>query len=293
MVASIKIPSGSWDSHLHCFDPAIFPFSATRAYTPQPAKLEDLVEQAHAENLMVVQASIEDGSNGLATHLVRCQREYPFRIIRGTIAGDVATLQRMPDEAYDRLHSIGVRSIRLHGVYTGPGQDIKWVQKQLQTLARLHPVQQHAWTVSAQLPLATWAALNPIIKTDPCLMATTFIADHCGSAFPVDIGSSQLAAFVDLLETGRLHVKVAALHRRSPADVKLMQPLIQLFARKAPHSLLWGSDWPHVNASKKGSEPQEPLAADTSFELRCLQSWLSEDEWLAMLVHNPARLFGN
>ncbi|KAJ0128403.1 Uncharacterized protein HZ326_28510, partial [Fusarium oxysporum f. sp. albedinis] len=57
------LPLATWNSHMHCFDPKRYPFKATRAYTPQPAVLKDLIHNSKADNVMLVQATIEDGNS--------------------------------------------------------------------------------------------------------------------------------------------------------------------------------------------------------------------------------------
>ena len=75
------------------------------------------------------------------------------------------------------------------------------------------------------------------------------MADHIACATPSNYGSSALQDFVELLQSGRVYVKISALYRRSPVDIHVMKDIITLLAQAAPRALLWGSDWPHVNVS--------------------------------------------
>lgn len=66
---SISLPPASWDAHVHVFDPTRFPYAANRSYTPEPAPLSALLDASFAQNIMIVQASIEASPEGLAAHL--------------------------------------------------------------------------------------------------------------------------------------------------------------------------------------------------------------------------------
>lgn len=71
-----------------------------------------------------------------------------------------------------------------------------------------------------------------------------------------------------------------------------MQQVIKEFARVAPRGIVWGSDWPHVNTTRKGLEPGPPLeGVDTAQELRLMREWLTEEQWRAVMAENPTRLF--
>ncbi|KAF3393919.1 hypothetical protein F1880_005052 [Penicillium rolfsii] len=59
-----------------------------------------------------------------------------------------------------------------------------------------------------------------------------------------------------------------------------------------PDALLWGSDWPHVDSTKRSDDtPVASERVDTDKELELLQSWLSDRQWRDMLVNNPEKLF--
>ncbi|KAJ5711274.1 hypothetical protein N7488_005430 [Penicillium malachiteum] len=197
-------------------------------------------------------------------------------------------------EDFQILHDLGVRYCRIHYFYGGIKMDAVSLQEQIRLFARSYPSKQLGWGLSAQLPLAFWSSLKDFIMCDPEVSSLSIIADHVGCAGPADIGDSSLDDFVDLLRTGRLRVKISALYRRSGENVTEMKQIIQRFADSASSALIWGSDWPHVDASSRGSyDPKVPRLADPNKELLLLKSWLSDDQFRKMLVDNPDRLFGN
>lgn len=285
--------ANAWDCHVHCFEPDRYPYKTTRAYTPLSAPFNDLMQDLLTSNVMLVQATIEEGPAGLLAQLESCFNNpdrFPGRV-RGTVLADSELpLEILTDAELDRMHHFGVRCIRLHSSYGASGHDLGWVRSQLKSLAKLHSVTKHRWSISAQLSLGTWSKLKDFILTDPDLAAVSIVADHNACAMPSDHGTSALQDFVELLQSGRVYVKICALHRRSPGHIEAMQPIIGLFAEAAPRALLWGSDWPHVDTTSK--EEAGPLKdAGVASELAALRNWLSADQMQQMLVENPDRLF--
>ncbi|KAL4888034.1 MFS general substrate transporter [Aspergillus ambiguus] len=275
---NLILPPEAWDSHVHCLDPLRYPFKSTRAYTPPPATLETMVQHRQANKLMLVQASIEDGYQGLLTHLSECRSLYPAITIRGTICYDQELLARLAKDEFLRLHTAGVRCVRIHGVY-GEGRDrAELVVEQIRRVSASYGVRVLGWTVSAQLPLQVWASMKTFILEDDSLQSTIFIADHNGCAQPNDIDTQEFCAFLDMLGSGRLYVKIGALYRRSPDVFSRMKPVIKALKKKAPDRLLWGSDWPHVVTSVGKQH-----VGDVDAELLALREWLTGDEWRQML----------
>ncbi|KAL8334335.1 hypothetical protein RB598_008878 [Gaeumannomyces tritici] len=295
-LTTVQLPAMAWNCHMHSFDPVAYPFKPTRSYTPEAAPMTAFMDNALTENAIVVQATVEDGHAGLLDHLGQARALAPERTLLGIVAWDMvsdAALRDMTDAGYDALHGAGVRGLRIHGSYGGSGDNATWVQGQFVQAVAQAPIRRLGWLVTSQLSLAMWAVLADVILNGPLLADAVFVADHNGSARPQDIGSADLDAFLRLLRSGRFYVKVGALHRRSPGNLSAMRPIIETFASTAPDALLWGSDWPHVNATATGLAPAPPLrGVDTGAELELLREWLTDDQWEHMFVTNPARAFG-
>ncbi|KAL5344041.1 MFS general substrate transporter [Aspergillus crustosus] len=283
----LDLPADAWDTHIHCFDPAHYPFRPGRTYTPPAALLKSFLYQTTVRHVMLVQASVENGYHGLIETLSDCHRQYPDVVIRGTIARQ-DDWDMLSKTTFDSLHTLGVRSIRVHGFYGGSGDNLNAILVLFRSLSRSYPVESLKWTISAQLPLKTWAALKDALLTDSRLSHLQLVADHNGCATPTDIGSHELDAFMELLRSNKVSVKISALYRRSPENIQAMQPIIQAFANTAPNALLWGSDWPHCDTTAGGHD-HPPLRgpAEVGKELQLLQKWLTTDQWRKMLVDNP------
>jgi predicted TIM-barrel fold metal-dependent hydrolase len=209
--------NSTWDCHVHCFEPDRFPYKTTRAYTPKAAPLDALIQNLLTDNVMLVQASIEQDSSGLLDKLEEYHAApHNFSgLIRGTILADNTTrLSALSADEFERMHLLGVRSIRLHGSYGGSGSDLDWVQREMKALACLRPVREYGWSISAQLPLKTWSGLKPFLLTDPQLSNATIVADHIASSVPADYCTPALEDFLELLRSGRFYVAAPVISRR-------------------------------------------------------------------------------
>lgn len=154
------VPPGAWDCHVHCFDPAEFPFNPTRTYTPQPARLEQMFDSVLTERAVLVQATIEDGPSGLISQLITANRIRPEMILRGTVLLNTLSDDGLhPGPELTHMHEAGVRCVRVHGSHGASGNDLDWAYNQLLKAARLYPVKKLGWAVSAQFSLRSWSGL--------------------------------------------------------------------------------------------------------------------------------------
>jgi predicted TIM-barrel fold metal-dependent hydrolase len=282
-----------WDTHIHCLDPECHPFKPTRTYTPPPAPLEELVVQTRADRVVLVQASIENGHYGLMDHLQRIRTEFPHLFARGIICMD-QSWTTLSNQDIDALHELGVRYVRIHGFLGESVPNSSSPEEQIRLFARSYAVQRWGWGLSAQLSLATWASLTEFIIHDTEIFRLCIIADHVACCSHGDIGTPQFEAFLKMLQTGRLYVKISCLYRRSPDDIRHMKPIIQSLAEAAPDALLWGSDWPHVDSNKRLDDSRTvSTQVDIGKELEVLRGWLSEVQWRKMLFETPEKLFAD
>lgn len=282
-----------WDTHIHCFDPERHPAKPTRKYTPPRAPLEELVAQTRVDRLVLVQASIENGHYALMHHLHRIHTEYPRLLARGIICMD-HNWSSLSNQDIDALHHLGVRYVRIHGFSEASIPESSSIEDQFRLFSHSYPARRWGWGLSAQLSLTTWASLAEFIVHDEDISRTRIIADHVACASPMDIGTSQFGAFLRLLRTGRVYVKISCLYRRSPDDIHKMKPIIQSLAETDCGALLWGSDWPHVDSSGTLDDPSViAKRVDIGKELEVLQSWLSEGQWQKMMSETPEKLFAD
>lgn len=110
VMTPIYLPPLAWNCHTHCFNPENYPFKATRAYTPEPARVDALIKNSFTDQLMLVQATIEDGYRGLIGNLNEFHDSDPSKRAFGTIFWDpeaVQELQGLTAADFDTLHDAG------------------------------------------------------------------------------------------------------------------------------------------------------------------------------------------
>ncbi|KAJ9625227.1 hypothetical protein H2204_010614 [Knufia peltigerae] len=289
------VPPGSWDCHMHCFDPVRFALSPDRAYTPNPASLSSYEAWSPFDNVIIVQATIEAASDGVLAHVAEGSRRYPGRRFYGTVISDNTSPEPIINATprkVDQLHEAGVRCLRIHCGFGGSKGFDQHVVHDLSRLAESRGIVHYGWAICLRMPLRFWASLLDQVGQDESLRKAKLVADHVGCASPSDLSTAEFEAFLDLIRHHNVYVKISALHRRSPGILKDMKVVVQQLANAAPDRMLWGSDWPHVNTGGKGLEPTPPLSdADAMEELRLIKSWLTSEQWKKMLVENPCRVF--
>src|ERR1700712_4718843 len=79
------VPLGSWDCHIHFFDPERFPFYLDRAYTPLPAPLDSFMSWSPVDNVNIVQATIEENQDGVLAHLAEGHQKWSSKNFYATI----------------------------------------------------------------------------------------------------------------------------------------------------------------------------------------------------------------
>lgn len=303
MTVNGQMQDNIWDVHVHLFDPAKFPFSQHRAYTPGPAAFGDLAQSSGAVDYMIVQASVEADSQSLQYHLRTLAKEYPKRRFRGTLLWDGKDPYRnnLEHEDLDELHRIGIRCLRVHGKFgatsgLSPEAMAQNVENILKGPISTIAAKQH-WSISMQLPLEVWVLLQGFLRE--LSKTITIIAEHCAS-IPLSSTNvettSGVGTLCEMLRESNIYIKLGALHRRMTSvsydDQRIMTQVVSRLAKAGPTRLLWGSDWPHVNAAVKGMEPAPFLEVDAQQELGWLRGAMSPATYELMLVQNPDFLFG-
>jgi len=290
----------SWDTHVHVFDTTAFPFKHNRAYTPSDASIVELIRNSSLGNFLIVQASVETDSKGLLYQLQKAQELFPDRKFRGTILFDPHNGE---DWSYSRtalLQNAGIRCVRIHGKFGNmSGTTYDMVAENVKDILRHQissVVRRQGWAISMQLPLDVWTLLEDFIKKD--MVGVPIVAEHCATIhLPLDAKSDHaVTTLCRMLTHGNLYIKLGALHRRmdnkDKDDCSKMESIIRRLVAANPRRLLWGSDWPHVDSTAKGSIPAPNLTIDHAVELDLARRAMSGADMELMLCENPERLFG-
>ncbi|KPI39722.1 uncharacterized protein AB675_3509 [Cyphellophora attinorum] len=291
-----EIPLQSWDCHVHVLDPERFPYRQDRTYTPYPALLPDLVQATTSKGIVIAQASVEDGPECLLYHLKAAGQQFPEHTWRGSVISTTREdrdVVLMPHAYLHDLHAAGVRSVRIQCGFGSFGSDQQKLQDYVIALAQSHCVKSLGWNISIQQSPKAWASMAEFIERDKRVQHVCFVAEHNGSATPEVVGTPEFDALLALRESGRLWMKISALHRRSPGNINRMEEVVIRLVQARPDKAVFGSDWPHTNPAAQGAEPQPPLqGVDTNAEMEAVRTWIGNEIWQRMLTENPVRLYG-
>jgi predicted TIM-barrel fold metal-dependent hydrolase len=138
-----------------------------------------------------------------------------------------------------------------------------------------------AWHVVLHLDAPDIVPLSPMIRSLPL----PFVIDHMGRV-PAAAGVDQppLRALLDLARLEYCWIKVCGAERISMPPYAAAVPIARALVEAAPARVLWGTDFPHPNATHEADEADlvdlVPQFAPDAAARQCL------------LVDNPARLYG-
>lgn len=267
-----KLPRDACDAHCHVFGPAAkFPYAPERRYTPEDAPkemLRALHDHLGVERAVIVQASCHGTDNAA---MLDCIASDPKRYRGVAIVDDSFT-----DTDYDKLHAGGVRGVRFNFVrHLGGVPDIGVFNRVIDR------IKNRGWHVVLHLDAPDIIPLSPMIRE----LRLPFIIDHMGrvpSAGGVD--QPPLRALIELSRLENSWIKVCGAERISMPPYAAAVPIAHALVQVAPERVLWGTDFPHPNASHEADE-----ADLVDLVPQYAQDSLTQKR---VLVDNPARLYG-
>jgi len=267
-----QLPPGACDAHCHVFGPAArFPYAPNRRYTPPDAPkemLRALHDHLGVARAVIVQASCHGTDNAAMLDAIASD---PQRYRGVAIVDDGFT-----DRDYDALHAGGVRGVRFNFVkHLGGAPDMG-------VFARvIDRIKARGWHVVLHLDAPDIAPLSAMIRQLPL----PFVVDHMGRV-PAAAGLDQpgLRALIELSRLENCWIKVCGAERIAMPPYDQAVPIARALVEAAPERVLWGTDFPHPNATHEADEADlvdlVPRYAPDALAQRRL------------LVDNPARLYG-
>jgi len=267
-----QLPPGACDAHCHVFGPAArFPYAPNRRYTPPDAPkemLRALHDHLGVARAVIVQASCHGTDNAAMLDAIASD---PQRYRGVAIVDDGFT-----DRDYDALHAGGVRGVRFNFVkHLGGAPDMG-------VFARvIDRIKARGWHVVLHLDAPDIAPLSATIRQLPL----PFVIDHMGRV-PTAAGLDQpgLRALIELSRLENCWIKVCGAERIAMPPYDQAVPIARALVEAAPERVLWGTDFPHPNATHEADEADlvdlVPRYAPDALAQRRL------------LVDNPARLYG-
>jgi predicted TIM-barrel fold metal-dependent hydrolase len=259
--------------------------SPNRAYTPEPATVEELhaLHRAlHIDRVVIVTPSPYGADNA-------CTMDAVKRI--GPKARCVVVIDDKTTEAsLDEMSKGGARGVRLN-LITGVKTDVDAARRLFQMA--VERTRTRHWHIQLYARLETIEALNDAINASP----VPVVFDHFGDAqAPLGVGQPGFNTLIALVRSGRAYVKISAPYRSSKQspDYADVTPLAKALIAANPQRMLWGSDWPHPNpalATPTGLTPFSKIEDGSIFNQ--LPVWAPEAAVRkTILVDNPARLYG-
>jgi predicted TIM-barrel fold metal-dependent hydrolase len=266
-----KLPPGSCDAHCHVFGPAEkFPYAPNRRYTPADAPKEMLAAlHTHLgiERAVIVQASCHGIDNAA---MLDCIASDPKRYRGVAIVDDSFT-----DKDFDTLDRGGVCGVRFNFVKHLGGSPEMGVFNRV-----IDRIKGRGWHLVLHVDAPDIIPLSDMMRKLPL----PFIVDHMGRV-PSAAGVNQepLRALIELSRLENCWIKVCGSERISMPPYTAAVPIAHALVEAAPTRVLWGTDFPHPNATHEADEadlvdlvPQ--FAPDALAQKR-------------LLVDNPARLY--
>ena len=266
---AFKLPAGATDAHCHVFGPGdVFPYAPNRRYTPADAPkemLRALHDHLGVERAVIVQASCHGTDNRA---MLDCIASDPRRYRGVAIVDDSFT-----DADFDRLDTGGVRFNFVK--HLGGAPDMAVFNRVIDR------IKGRGWHVVLHLDAADIVPLSDMIGKLP----VPFVVDHMGRV-PASAGVDQpdLKALIDLAKRDNCWIKVCGAERISMPPYDLAVPIARKIVEAAPERVLWGTDFPHPNATHEADE-----ADLVDLVPQFAASALAQQR---LLVDNPARLYG-
>lgn len=284
---NFDVPAGSSDCHAHIFgDPRRFPFWSSRAYTPEPASVEEmrvLHRALHTDRVVVVHPSVYGTDNSCTLDAVKQL---------GSSARAIAVIDdKTPEAALDEMDRAGVRGIRINLETSGQGDPAVARQRFEAGVERIKD-RKH-WHIQVYARLSVIEGAVDLINAAP--MPVVF--DHFGGAkAALGVAQPGFETLLKLLRSGKAYVKISGAYRSSTLapDYPDVVPLAKALIAENPQRVLWGTDWPHPSqVPGQRMEVSPLLQIDDGRLFNQLAVWAPEAALrTTILVDNPTKLYG-
>jgi predicted TIM-barrel fold metal-dependent hydrolase len=283
------VPVLACDSHMHVFGPIErYPGAPGRTYTPSEKRLDEyrpIADSLGLHRTVLVQPSAYGTDNRAPLDVLGAGSAS----LRGVAVID----DHCDGTMLEAMHRVGVRGIRLNLMtprITDTGQARIVLERAAAQVAPL------GWHVQIYGDGDILSVIAPLLPDLPAPV----VIDHMGGAKlrigPDEPGFRTLCA---LLARGHCWAKLsgADIVCESDSDFRGATAFGRALVAANPSRLVWGTDWPHLVHHHAGIGDASPPAGyrpvDESALLDTLRASVdNEADWQAILVDNPARLYG-
>ncbi len=264
----IAVPPGAVDCHHHVYDSAAPVAPGGRPHAD--ASLADharVLARLGVDRHVLVQPSTYGFDNTL--HLAALRQAGQKRARMVAVVAPDAPMAELRAMAADGV--VGARANLVQGIPLGVDE----VAPLGRTLAEL------GWHLQLYATLAIIAGLAPVLRALPCPV----VFDHFAQ-LPLANWEAHPAwgVVMGLMQAGRGWMKLSSPYALDQERPEAVGDLARALVAKVPERLVWGTNWPHPNAT---TIPDDAALLDR------LAEWAPEPATRqAILVENPARLYG-
>jgi len=263
----LPVPDGAVDCHHHVYDAATP--SAPGARPHESATLADhgrLLARLGVQRHVLVQPSTYGFDNAL--HLAALREAGPGRARMVAVVPPDAPLADL--RAMAEAGVVGARANLVQGIPLGP-EDVAPLARRMADLG---------WHLQVFAGAALIAELGEVLRAAPCPV----VFDHFAQLPLADWQAHPAWGVVmDLVQAGRGWVKLSSPYSLDQARPEAVGDLARAMVAAAPERMVWGTNWPHPNATR---------IPDDAALLDALADWAPDDATRrAILVDNPARLY--
>lgn len=271
-------PQGSCDCQFHIYDdPATFPSRPNPPYPPIESATFNEAQKMHRaigfDRGVIVHSAIYGSDHRLLLHALESLDD------RDRYRGIGIVDDRVSDTELERMHAAGVRGARFNFVrFLTLDQRESEVRR---SMARLRELGWHARLHVNGDDLLDNSDLLRSLKDVP------MVIDHFGHVgFEGGMDRPVIRWVLDMLKQENWWVMVSNGNRDSKMDSGWDDAIAygHAFIEAAPDRIIWGTDWPHPQWTKRMMNDAE--------EVELLYRYVDGDETLLrkILVDNPARL---
>jgi len=271
---SFTVPDGATDCHHHIYDPR-FAYNPKAVLKPPFATVTDykvLQKKLGTSRNVMVQPSTYGTDN-------RCLMDVLAQLGENCRAVCVVN-SKVTDAELKMLHDAGARGVRVQFGLGNPvgAEEVMPLAKRIAAMG---------WHIQCNMPPEQLVQMEQLLLSLP----VPVIIDHLGRA--VDAKGPQYVTVRKLLDSGHGWVKLSGAYLYgggTPPDYAGASAAAKGYIKAAPERCVWGSDWPHPDATKV----LNPVAMPDDVTLLNLMAQWAPDAKLRhrILVENPERFYG-
>ncbi|MGH9255802.1 MAG: amidohydrolase family protein [Vicinamibacterales bacterium] len=271
---TLRAPANACDCHMHIYDAARFPLAPSERVAPTSAAVPQyrLLQKRIGTTRVVIVTPRNYATDNRATLDAIAQ-------LAPNARGVAVLHPTVTDAELKQLHSAGVRGIRFS--LTDPATAVV-------TFDMVEPLSKRVanlgWHVQINMTADQIAMAEALWNRLPSPIVFDHIGHISGTA---GVGHPAYTVVRRLIDTRRAWVKLSVTYDNTtdgPPGYADAVRVGQALVRAAPERLVWGSNWPHPNETKKPDDAR-------LFDL--MVQWAPDNTTQRrILVENPATLYG-